>query len=346
MALGIGIIGCGAISRLHIDAFRAIDGVEIRAVSDAVAEVAAKVGEQLNVEGYGDYKDLLKREDIDVVSICTPSGLHHDIAIDAAKAGKNIIVEKPLEVTTEKIDDIIHACKENGVKLACVFNNRYREGNLFIKKAIEAGRFGKLISANAFVQWYRAPEYYSKSNWRGTWAFDGGGTLMNQSIHYIDMLLWFAGPVKALTGYTATLLHEGIETEDTATAIFKFKSGALGTIICGTSCYPGFPARIELTGERGTAVICDGAITSWSFADEDPLDLEAAQYMAADVDNARASDPMAFDSTYHRIQFENILESFKAGRNAEVDGYEARKSVELIRSIYRSAELGKEVVLD
>ncbi len=346
MALGIGIIGCGAISRMHIDAFWKIDGVEIRAVSDAVAEVAERVGESLGVAGYGDYRELLKRDDIDIVSICTPSGLHHDIAIDAARAGKSIIVEKPLEVTTERIDEIIAACEENGVKLACVFNNRYREGNLFLKKAIEAGRFGKMISANAFVQWYRKPEYYKLSNWRGTWAFDGGGTLMNQSIHYIDMLLWFAGPVQSLRGYTATLLHEGIETEDTATAIFRFQSGALGTIICGTSCYPGFPARIELTGERGTAVICDGTITTWSFTDKDPMDDEAQQYMAEDVDNDRASDPMAFDSTYHRLQFENILASFRDGKNAEVDGYEARKSVELIRAIYRSSETNADVVLD
>ena len=343
MALGIGIIGCGAISRLHIDAFQKIDGVEIRAVSDAVAAVAAKVGETLGVPGYADYRELLKRDDIDIVSICTPSGLHRDIAIDAANAGKNVIAEKPLDVTVEKIDEIIEACEKNGVKLACVFNNRYREGSLFMKRAIEEGRFGKLIAANAFVPWYRTPEYYSNSNWRGTWAIDGGGALMNQSIHYLDMLLWFAGPVESLRGYTATLLHKGIETEDTATAIFKFKSGALGTAMCGTSMYPGFPARIEITGERGTAIISDGTITAWKFIDEDPMDAEAAQYMAGGVDNARASDPMAFDSTYHRIQFENILDSFRAGKNAEVDGYEARKSVELIRAIYRSAEKGEEV---
>lgn len=346
MALGIGIIGCGAISRLHIDAFQKIEGVEIRAVSDAVAEVAEKVGATLGVPGYSNYRELLKRDDIDIVSICTPSGLHHDIAISAANAKKSIIVEKPLEVTVEKIDEIIAACEANGVKLACVFNNRYREGNLFMKRAIEAGRFGKIIAANAFVQWYRTPSYYKLSNWRGTWAFDGGGTLMNQSIHYLDMLLWFAGPVESLRGYTATLLHKGIETEDTATAIFKFKSGALGTIMCGTSIYPGFPARIEITGERGTAIVCDGSISAWKFIDEDPLDDEAEQYMESTVDNARASDPMAFDSTYHRIQFENILESFKAGENAEVDGYEARKSVELIRAIYRSAEKGEEVFFE
>ncbi len=343
---GIGIIGCGAISRIHIDAFSKIDGVQIRAVSDAVTEVAEKVGESLGVKGYGNYMDLLKRDDIDIVSICTPSGLHHDIAVNAAKAGKNIIVEKPLEVTTERIDEIISACEQNGVKLACVFNNRYREGNLFLKKAIDAGRFGKIISANAFVQWYRKPEYYKMSNWRGTWAFDGGGSLMNQSIHYIDMLLWFAGPVKSLRGYTDTLLHKGIETEDTATAILRFKSGALGTLICGTSYYPGFPARIELTGERGSAAICDGTITVWKFNDNDPLDAEAEAYMADHVDNARASSPMSFDSTYHNIQFENILASFKEGKNAEIDGHEARKAVELIRAIYLSSENNKDIVLD
>ena len=190
MALGVGIIGCGAIAKLHIDAFRQIDGVEIKAVSDVIPEVASMTGKSLGVDFYQDYTELLSREDIGLVSIYTPSGLHQDAAVAAAKAGKNIIVEKPLEITVERIDHIISACRDNGVKLACILNNRYREGNIFIKKAINEGRFGRIINANAYVRWYRKPEYYTRSNWRGTLAFDGGGALMNQSIG-CDCLRYF-----------------------------------------------------------------------------------------------------------------------------------------------------------
>ena len=346
MDLGVGIVGCGAIAQLHIDAFNQMEGVQIRAVSDAVKTVAERVGAKLNVSAYGDYNEMLARPDIDVVSICTPSGLHQDIALAAARAHKHVIVEKPLEVTVEKIDRIIETCKENGVTLASIFNNRYREGNRFVKRAIESGRFGSIISANACVKWYRKPEYYANSNWRGTWAIDGGGALMNQSIHYLDLLLWFAGDVEAVKGYTATLLHKSIETEDTAAATFKFKSGAIGSIVCGTSYYSGFPAVVEITGERGYAAVTDSGIAEWKFIDSDPMDEEAALYAENGHDNARASDPMAFDSHYHRLQLENIISSIRNGTEPEVNGYEARKPVRVIRAIYESSRTGNEIVLD
>lgn len=342
---GIGIVGCGAISRFHINSFREIEDVEIKAVSDVNMESAARTGEELKVDYYGNFEKILARNDIDAISICTPSGLHEDIAVKAAKAKKHIIVEKPIEVNLEKIDNMIAACRENGVKLACIFNNRYREGNAFLKKALEAGRLGRIINANAYVRWYREPDYYLKSNWRGTWALDGGGALMNQSIHYVDLIQWFAGEIESVCAYTGTLLHKSIQTEDTATAILKFKSGALGTIVAATSIYPGFPAEIQITGERGTVSVSDGSISTWSFRDKDEMDAEAALYINDKVDNRRASDPFAFDYTYHKKQLQQIICSFRKGIEPDVNGPEARKSVELILAIYEASAKNMEIKL-
>lgn len=341
--LGVGIIGCGAISKLHINSFKEISDVKIKAVSDVVKDMAKRTAEELEVDGYDSYERLLLREDIDLVSICTPSGLHEEIAIKAAKAKKHIIVEKPIEVSLEKIDNMIAACRENGVWLAGIFNNRYREGNIFLKKAIEAGRLGKIINANAIIRWYREPDYYLKSNWKGTWALDGGGALMNQSIHYVDLLQWFAGEIESVCGYTATLLHKSIQTEDTAVSILKFKSGALGTIVAGTSIYPGFAAEIQITGERGSVSVSDGAISTWLFRDKDEMDIEAGIYMKNSIDNKRASDPMAFDHTYHKKQIQQIVDSVKNNTEPDVNGEEARKSVKLILAIYKSSLERQEV---
>ena len=343
--LGVGIIGCGAVSKLHAGAFGDIKGVELKAVADVNEDCAKSMSKEFHVDCYNEYEKLLCREDIDIVSICTPSGLHEGIVVKAAKAGKHVIVEKPIEVTLEKIDHMINACKDNGVKLAGIFNNRYREGNIFVKKAIDKGRFGNLINVNVFIRWYREPDYYLKSGWRGTWSLDGGGALMNQGIHYVDLLLWLTGEVESVYAYKDTLLHKTIETEDTVAAIFRSKSGAIGSITAGTSIYPGFPARIEITGDKGSASISDGIIETWAFKDRDAIDEEAKLYMDVKMDNKRASDPMSFDCKYHKIQLGQIVEAFSNNREAEVNGEEARKSVRLICAIYESAMKSREIRL-
>lgn len=236
--LGVGIVGCGAIAKMHIASYAQLPDTRIEAVCDTVASAAKRTGEVLQVPYYTDVQNMLAREDIQLVSVCTPSGLHGETVIAAAKAGKHVIVEKPLEVTLEKIDAMIAACESNRVKLNCIFNNRYRESNVFLKRAIEAGRFGRLLNANAIVRWYREPAYYAQSSWHGTKAIDGGGALMNQSIHYIDLLLWLAGDVTGVAAFKDKLLHTGIETEDTAVAAVRFANGALGSILAATSIYP------------------------------------------------------------------------------------------------------------
>jgi UDP-N-acetyl-2-amino-2-deoxyglucuronate dehydrogenase len=343
--VGVGVVGCGAISRMHMDSFRSLEGVRLLAVSDKNGELARKTGEELGVDFYDSAEELLARDDIEIVSVCTPSGLHEEITIKAAQAGKHVIVEKPIEVTLSKIDNMIASCKKNGVKLACILNNRYREGNIFLKKALEAGRFGRLINVNAFVRWYREPAYYLNSDWRGTWALDGGGALMNQGIHTVDLLLWFAGDIESLCAYTGALLHRTIQTEDTASAAVKFRSGALGAVIASTSMYPGFPAEIQISGERGSASVSEGVIGTWSFLDRDALDEEAARYMGGSIDNRRACDPMGFDYTYHKKQLRRIIDAIQNGSEPEVSGEEARKPVEAILAIYEAAAGHREIRL-
>lgn len=342
--LGVGIIGCGAISKMHIDSFLRLPQTKIRAVADVNEAAARRTAGELGAESYTDYRELLKRADIDIVSICTPSGLHSEAAVAAAKAGKHVIVEKPLDVTLPKIDAMIEACERNRVKLNCIFNNRYREGNLFLKHAIDAGRFGRLINANAMIRWYREPDYYAKSPWHGSWALDGGGALMNQSIHYVDLLLWLAGRVESLSAYTGTLLHKCMETEDTAVASLRFQSGALGAIIATTSTYPGYPAEIQITGERGSASVLDGVIEHWKFTDSDSLDQQAEAFFGAgEVDNERASTPMAFACEYHARQIRRAVASIENDTEPDIGGAEARRSVELILGIYESAKTGARV---
>ena len=344
--LGVGIVGCGAISRMHIEAYERNPFTEIRAVSSGTEKSARAVGERLGVPFYTDYRAMIDRGDIDLISVCTPSGLHMEPVLYGAERGVHAVVEKPLEITAARIDRMRAACEENGVLLSCIFNNRFTDAHRFLKRAMEAGRFGRLTNANMSVRWYRKPAYYTGSKWHGTLALDGGGALMNQSIHYIDLLLWLVGDVKSVCGYTGTLLHTSIEAEDTAVACLQFENGALGTILGTTSTYPGYPAELQIAGTRGSAVVTDGAITAWRFLDDDPLDEEAARLMAQGGEkNDRAADPMAFAAVNHCRQIDGIIDALRRGTSPEVDAAQARRSVALIEAIYRSASEGTPVVL-
>ena len=344
--LGVGIIGCGAISSMHIGAYLDCPRTQIRAVASRSESSARRAGERLGVPWYTEYQTMLDRGDIDLVSICTPSGLHMEPALYAAERGIHVIVEKPIEITTERIDHMIAACDRHHVVLSCIFNNRFSDAHGFLKQAVQAGRFGKLININVSVRWYRKPEYYSASPWHGTLALDGGGALMNQGIHYVDLMQWLAGPVDSVFAYTGTLLHRSIEAEDTAVACLRFNSGALGTLIGTTSSYPGYPAELQLTGERGSAIITDGAITAWSFRDEDPLDARARALMTQGSEkNNRSADPMAFAMENHCRQIARVAEAIETAAPVDVDGREARKSVSIIEAIYRSAATHAEQAL-
>lgn len=340
------IIGSGAIARMHSSSINELEDAELDAVVDVDKNRAREFAEQYGCKNYyDDYREMLKKSNADIVSVCTPSGMRESIVLDCARAGKNIIVEKPVEIKLDRIDRMIAACRENGVKLTCIYNTRYKEAHSFIKKAISSGRTGRLINGNAYIRWYRPDEYYSSSKWRGTWELDGGGALMNQGIHTVDLLQWYMGDVESVFAYTGTLLHKSIEVEDTAVAALKFSNGAIGTVMAATSIYPGFPTKLEITGETGTIEVSEGNIEVWNFKNSAEMDSEVHAYMHGTVEGNRASDPMAFSNDCHKKQIAGFIDAVKNNTEPEINGEEARKAVQIILAIYESARTGKEIKL-
>ena len=343
-SIGFAIVGCGNIAPLHADALEKIEGAKLVAVCDKIAYNTERLAERYGATAYTDYAEMLKQDDVDVVNICLPSSMHEAFAVQAAAAGKHVMVEKPLDITLEKCDAIISACEENKVKLSVIFPSRFKESSVVLKQAIESGRFGQITMADVQVKWYRNQAYYDAGGWRGTWEYDGGGALMNQSIHYIDQLQNFMGPVESVYAYCETLAHD-IEVEDTAVAVLKFKSGALGTIQGTTTAYPGLDARVGIHGTKGSAILNGEALEIWDFKESTPDDVTLKAKFQK-TSSSGAKDPTAFiDSKGHQIQIEDMIEAIKLDRKPEVSGYEGRKSVEIITAVYQSAREGKTVNL-
>ena len=346
MAVGFAIVGTGMISRFHARALADVRGAKLVACCDSRAEAAERFAEEEGCTGYTDLKKMLADERVDAVSICTPSGAHLDPAVAAAKAGKHVIIEKPLEVTTRRCDRIIAACEENGVKLSTVFQSRFSDSSVTLKKAVEAGRFGRMTLGDAYVKWYRSQEYYDSGAWRGTWKLDGGGALMNQAIHAVDLLVWLMGPVAEVRAQMATVAHERIEVEDIATATLRFASGALGVIEASTAIYPGYLKRIELHGTEGSAALEEADIVRWDFAKSGRGDAAVLKAMEASKSGGGgAADPSAIDYSGHAKQFRDFVSAIKNDRPAAIDGHEGRRSVEVITAIYKSAQTGRAVKL-
>jgi len=339
---GIALIGAGNIARVHAAAIAEIDNAHLVAVCDSSEPACRAFSDAIGgISWTADLDRLLARDDVDVIDICTPSGTHADLAVEAARAGKHLIVEKPLAITLAQSDRIIDAAAANGVKLAGIFPYRFRQGVRKAREAIQQGRIGRLVMADVYVKWYRSQEYYR--GWHGTWALDGGGALMNQSIHNVDLLRWLAGPVDSIFGHVATLGHE-METEDTASALLTFANGALGVIQGATSCWPGDPARVEFHGTRGTIVLEEGRIVVWKLAGSTPREEETMTSLEAREGHA-FDDPAAVGHTAHRLQIEDMLEAIERDRAPCVTGTKARQAVEIIRAIYLSAQRGEVVRL-
>ncbi len=296
---------------------------------------------------FASVEELCGNHDINVVSICTPSGAHLQPALVAAGSGKHVVVEKPLEVTTARCDQLIDACQQAEVLLSTIFQSRFHESSQQLKSAVDAGRFGQIALANAYVKWHRTQEYYDSGAWRGTWELDGGGALMNQAIHNVDLLQWMLGPVEEVTAYTATLAHERIEVEDTVVAILRFASGALGPIEATTSAWPGEPKRLEIYGAAGSAAIVDEEIQTWQFAEPDADDRSITDRLSAPNEtDGGASDPASIGVAAHAAQFQNIIDAINGHGTLLIDGAEARKSVQIIAAIYESATCHRPVSLN
>lgn len=337
-----GIIGTGNIAAFHAAAIGAAKNSVLTAVCGISLEQAKAFGEKYGVSGESDLQTFLAREDVDAVTIATPSGLHADVAIPSARAGKHILCEKPLEINLERVTRIIQACEENKVLLACVFQSRLNKNIQHIRRAIDAGRFGRLVLANIQIKWFRSQTYYDNGQWRGTWSLDGGGALMNQGIHLVDLLVHLAGRPESVHAYTGTLTHTGIEVEDTVVAAIRFKNGAMGTIEASTSCAPGFPRRLEISGEKGSVVMEDDCLTRWEFIEPQPGDdAVRADGMKGDGLQSGATDPNAISHEGHRRLIEDLAEAIHEGREPAIPGREGLLAVELISGIYESSKTGQ-----
>ena len=337
----IAIIGAGNVSQIHVEAVLPIPYATISVVCNQNDPRGKRLADLAGAEWVQDAAVAVARDDVDVVIIGTPSGTHHDLAVAAMLAGKHVLVEKPLEIRLSRIDHMLEIAAQTGMHLGCIFQSRMRDGVQAAKRAVDAGRLGDLIFANAFVPWSRSSAYY-QDNWRGTWALDGGGALMNQSIHSIDLLQWLGGDVSSLMARTAARRH-AIETEDTGTAVLQFANGAQGVIQGTTALSRGHDARIELLGTKGSILLVEGCIEEWQLDDASP---EEEQKMGSSgAGSGGASDPMAIGSALHQAQIEQFLTAVREGTDNYVSGREARKSVEIVRAIYQSASTGAVVVL-
>jgi predicted dehydrogenase len=317
----------------HVKALPLIASARLVAVCDARPENARAALTRAEIPGgvpiYEDLGAMLRNEQVAVVHLATPSGAHLEPALAAIEAGKHVICEKPLEITLDRADRIIDAARRRNVRLACIYQNRWKPENRAIREAAEQGRFGKVAWAGCFTPWYRPDKYYDDVPWRGTWQLDGGGAIMNQSIHSIDLLQWIAGPVRRVSAYAGSRIHPRIETEDTLTCSLQFASGALGTIVGTTAMFPGQPARIEIGGENGTA-ISENGLKVFQFRDAPADDQQVLEQLRPNSNALSGYD-------LHRRNIEAILDDWSRGIDAETHGPESRKSLAIVVAMYESA---------
>ena len=339
--VGFGLLGCGRIARRHSDLLGGnhIEGARLVAVCDPISARADAVAAKFGVPAHYDIEGLLSRKDIDAVSVLTPSGLHPQHVIACAKAGKHVIVEKPMALRLQDADDMIRACDEAGVKLFIVKQNRFNVPVVKAREALDAGRFGKLILGTVRVRWCRDQTYYDQDAWRGTWAYDGG-VLSNQASHHVDMLEWFFGDVVSVHARAVTALAK-IETEDTAVATLKFRNGALGIIEATTAARPtDLEGSLSILGEKGMVEIAGFAVNQirhWRFVDETSADKEVVEKFSVNPPNVYGFG--------HQAYYQHVVDCLTNQRAALVDGLEGRRSLELITALYELIETGQEVSL-
>lgn len=328
---GIGLVGIGMIAGVQAEAIKRLSTTRLVAVCTRDAGRAKEFAAQYGVTPYTDYQKFLAHPELDLVSVCTPSGTHADLGIEAAAAGRHVLVEKPIEVNLARADALIEACDRHGVKLGVIFQSRFLPSVQAIREAVEGGRLGRLMLADAFVKWFREPQYYAPGSWHGTLALDGGGALINQAIHTVDLLRWIVGPVERVAAFKGALRYPHLEGEDTLVASLRFANGALGMIEAATSAKPGFKRRLELSGERGTIILEGDSIATWAVDGEEPPPLVSEQLTDG------SANPAAISCEGHRRQIAEMVEAIAADRPPLLDGREGRKSLQLVEAIYAAA---------
>lgn len=348
--IGYAVFGLG-VGRSHVASAVKADGCREVAICDMSEEALNKVGDEYGIapeNRYTSFEKLLERTDIDCVSICTPSGFHRDHTVMALRAGKHVLTEKPLEIRLERVDEMLKVAEEEKRFLGCVFQNRLNPANRKIKETIESGRMGKLITGNFHLKWYRDDSYYKRNGgWRGTWAMDGGGAIMNQTIHTVDLMQWLMGPVKSIFAKAGTYAHS-IETEDTAVAVVTFENGAIGTLIGTTCAYPGLETLVQIHGERGSIYAKNNKLELFKLADDDAQFSGEAEVLARYGAGAAAQPAPSGGApakTGHAGQVQDMIDAVINERPPIIEGREGRASVEIVQALYESARTCKEVFL-
>jgi len=339
-----GIVGAGLIADFHARAIADIPNANLVGCCDKIADRAEQLADKYGVKTFGDYEEMVKSDEVDIVTIATPSGFHLEPSVAAARANKHVLCEKPLEITLERIDAMIEAHQKSGTQLGGIFPYRFNDSQKVLREAINSGRLGTISYAGIYVPWWRKDEYY-KDSWHGTWKLDGGGALMNQSIHMVDMLCDLMAPIETIQAFAGTIGHPQIEAEDTATAALRYTNGALGIIYGTTASYPGQFRRFEITGTKGTVIQVEDSFTVWQFADEKPEDEEIRKKFGGISGGGGVSDPAAITHDNHTRNFQAFLEALDTGKDFWIDGTEARKAVGIILAVYESAKEQKPVKL-
>jgi UDP-N-acetyl-2-amino-2-deoxyglucuronate dehydrogenase len=339
--LGFAVIGTGMIAGYHAQAIAQTPGARLVGVVSRSPGKGRAFADQHHIPVLtATVEEMIARPDVHVVNVTTPSGAHLAPALAAIKAGKHVMIEKPLEITPDRVDQITTAADAAGVKVAAIFQGRFGAGAQRVKSAVASGRLGRLVLASAYVKWHRTTEYY-KTAWKGTWDLDGGGALMNQAIHGVDLLQWFAGLPAEVSARIARRVHTGIQADDTTVATLLYPDGALGTIEASTALWPGWSRRIELCGERGSICLEDDHIARWDFATPAPEDDAIRHAKRDDALGSGAGVPGGISIAGHLRQIADLVEAVRDNRPPAIDGREGRKAVALVHAIYESAKSGQ-----
>ncbi len=356
-SIRFGIVGCGAIGPTHAGAIGQIEGADLVAVADILPDRSRAVADKFSVATtYGDQSELFTDANVDVVCICTPSGMHGDAAVAAMKAGKHVIVEKPMEITIPACQRMIAAQKQSGKLLTIISQHRFDPASRQLKQLIDGGSLGRIIMATAEVKWWRTQKYYDEGDWRGTWAMDGGGAVMNQGVHTVDLLQWLVGDVSSVFAHTRTAAHERIEVEDTAVAALTFANGAIGTFTATTAAFDGLPVRIDIFGTEGTAILEGDRLKLLKLRTGETRGGDAAAAHAVSVasggtasvaDQTTARTPSAQEGAVwgdaHRAQIEDFIRALRTNGKPLIDGPEGLAPVRVILGMYESGRTGAAV---
>lgn len=338
--IGLGIVGSGSIAQTHAAAVGQLAGVRLVGVSGRNSETSDKLAKDHDTVAFESVETLLEVPELDAILIATPSGAHLEPALMALDKGKHVLCEKPLEITVERTREMLEKAKEKNRLLGGFFPMRTSRAAEAIKAAVDAGRFGRLTFVSARVKWWRDSTYYTDSTWRGTYKLDGGGALINQAIHAVDLLQWLGGRPRAIFANAATLAHQSIEVEDTLSAMIAFEHGGLGTIEASTAVYPGLNLSLEISGDQGSAILENDKLTLWKFREEREED-ETIRENDDSAMPAGVSDPKAIGCEGHRRQIEAFCQAIKGETNEYVDGWEAASAVSIVEACYRSAKGGQ-----